>query len=159
LTEGNILEKDRFAESKTLYISGMIALFLSLIFFSISLYILPFTIWGIVYSVPSFIPNISVHLEQVHGFSIGQSHFIILVVLFLLGVLFGVIAFLFSYFIERNMFTQKSSSTERTKISGDNSIVSDGGGFKFIIKLLILIIIMLVIVFSTHWLISTPTPN
>jgi hypothetical protein len=94
------MEYDRYAHHHKLYIIGMICLLLTLILFTLSMYIVPYLIWDLDYHVPELVLNLHKFFNEDLHFSLNLSNLFVWLCFFLPALFTGIASFLISNYID-----------------------------------------------------------
>lgn len=146
------MEYDRYQENRFVYIVGIISLILSMSLFTLTLYIIPYLVFGITYSMPEFIPNWQQYLLNVYEFTNAGASWIIFVVLLSLSLFTALIAFLASNKIDNHLYGIKKTEEEQTKVARQESI-------NLIAKIALIVLTIFIIAGLIQWLTSVPPRN
>lgn len=142
------MEYEKIGANSKLFIFGMICLVISLGLLLLSLYILPYFLWELHYSVPDFILELLASYQDDYGYSLGTSKAIVWFSFFGPCVVFGLI----SYFASRHLDSLQyeipsTSNSEKSNIDIQKELKDSAGlGFK--------IIGLIVLIFLGIWLVQ-----
>lgn len=146
------MEHDRFKMSGKLYILGMVCLVLSLGFFFLSLYILPYLIWQLNYKMPAFVLNLLAKLEDNYNYSVAASRFIVWFIFFIISLITGFVSYFVSNRIDSQIYNVETQTPEfeeqlPPKEIGKEIKESASFGLKILGLMVLIVIIILLLQF------------
>ena len=148
------MEPDRYQQSHSLYILGMISLLISLGIFLFLIFILPHLLLGWHYNVPEFISFWREWLIETHGMSVEHSSWMIAAFFATLAFVFGIVAYVASTRIENAIYPRQ------TQVLTDKPIKRRTRGLKdptpFFWKVMGFVILAYIATFVFHWLLTVP---
>lgn len=142
------MEYGKAGANDKVFIFGIICLVISLGLLLISLYILPYFLFDLHYSMPDFMLDMLAKFQDDYGYTISQSKIFIWMIFFIPGLIFGLISFFVSKHLDKlehgsptAVDVPEKSGKELTKELKESASL----GFK-IIGLIVIIFIGVVIV-------------
>ncbi len=147
------MEPDRYQQSHSLYILGMVCLLISLGTLLFLIFILPHLLLGWHYNVPEFISFWREWIIETYGMSVNYSSWIIAAFFVVLAVVFGIVAYVTSTRIENAIYPMKTQavtvqSKKKTKGLKDSTY--------FFWKVMGFVILAYIATFAFQWLLSVP---
>ncbi len=162
IKDKHMLEQDRYKQNPKLYIFGMVMLMCFWIFTLLSLYILPFLIWGLHYNVPEAIIGWQYHLETNYSMSIQLSKLLTFLTFAIPALICFFISWLISAHIDKKIVLS-AEEIERTSVPVDMAHEKQsrtprptGEELSFASMIILIILMVLLLLFGIQWLISEP---
>lgn len=145
------MEQDRFKANSKLYILGMICLVLCLGFLFLSVYILPYFIWGLNYHIPAFVLNLVALFEDNYEYSGTYSKFLVWLIFVIPALITGLISYFVSNYIDNQIYhidTLKLEDENFTpKEMGAEMKESTSLGLKILGLMLLIVVVILLLQF------------
>lgn len=149
------MEQDRYQQNTTPFVLGMVTLLLSLIFFTLSFYLLPYLLWGWQYKVPAFVINWHEWLKQQHAFTDSGASWLIFFIFIIPGLICGYISHLASDYIDTQVCEIPPEKIELSPMVKRD--IKDSLNLAF--KIILLIILVLIGLAVMQWLLAVPPPT
>lgn len=144
------MDHDHSHSRHALFIIGLIALVLSLVFLGITLYMLPHLLFGLKYDTPEIFMVWMAWLQDHHGYTLIGASRLILLLFFLFTALFILVAYLFSNRIDNQLLNSGLAGKNRTtNFFGKNS----REGLYLAFKILLIMIGIFIAASFLQWLI------
>ncbi len=162
------MEYDRYQVNSRLFILGMVCLGASICLILFSLYILPGLIGGLVYNIPEFLFHWVDWFQRRFDLSNTAASWIVLLLFFIPGLLFAMIAYYSSNKIDDQIYGLEPPEIEEIEVLSPRERIRKRESRTFVFKLLILILLVLVFAAVFEWMLyldpeyytfSRRTPN
>ena len=150
----NMIEHSRYEFNRPLFFAGMLCLLIFMCLLSLSLYCLPYLIWGLHYSVPAFIADWKFQWMDIYDLSESVAGLLIFFILFLPSLMSGLIANYISNHIDRSLLAENVTEAPLSAPERSNKTGTFFNSLMLMSKILVIMIIALTILFSIEWLIS-----
>lgn len=112
------MEPDRYQQNKLYYVIGMIFLVVSLYFFCVGTYLLPYIVFGISYSIPDVIYDRINYVEMAYDFSTKHASWIVLAIIYFVSFLCASVTYFTSHEIDNEIYgvhTTNNPSEQESK--------------------------------------------
>jgi len=147
------MEPDRFQHSPKVYIIGMICMLISMVLFGLGAYILPKIAFNLVYNIPDFIYTWSNLIQIAYGLNEKKAGWLILTVIFLLGVIASIVTYAVSNRIENQIYFIEPDKIDEHQVSGETGKEWRETG-PLVLKILLILVLVFVISKLFQWAIS-----
>ncbi len=148
------MEPDRFKQSHTLYIIGMVSLVISVGLFAFCFYLIPFLAFSWYHGVPDFIISMSSELQETYKLSRSASSWFIFISVFFPAAVCAVVADVLSNRIDSEIhagaFKVKEVEHKTEKMHEDST-----ESRWLVFKIISIIIIVFIAAKFFQWMIST----
>lgn len=98
------MEPDRFQHSPKVYTIGLICMIISLALFGLGAYIFPNIVFGVSYQIPHYIFDWVSLIQNAYDLNEKQAGWLVLMVIFLLGLVASIITYAVSNRIENEIY-------------------------------------------------------
>jgi len=152
------MEPDRFEQSHAYFITGIVCLLISLSFFGLSLYMLPYLIFNLHYSLPELMVDLFGYMLSNYQVSSTAATWIVFLMFLSVAIISAIIAYIASNHIDNKI--HKVEVEEEEKPQDWNKLkqgTKDSGRFLF--KIIMIVGFVFVISMLFQWVISAPTPS
>lgn len=147
------MEQDRYQQSHTLFITGLVALIACIGLIGFTLYCAPPFLWGWNYQIPQFLWDWQAWLSTEHGWTESGAAWLIIGIFFGLGILTGLIAWFASKRIDDAIYHVSQDSAEAKNDSLAREDAREAHSLE--IKLLVLIIVVIIGAVILQWFFSS----
>lgn len=150
------MEADRYKHNHKLFILCMICLLMSLALFSLSLFVLPYLIWGWHYNVPEFVFTLNEWLIEYYSFTPAGAKAMVFFLLFIPAMITGFISYITS-----NLIENKVLDIQHVKTPDENKAPRElKESLGLAVKIIMMIALVIIVMFIIQWLITVPvTPQ
>jgi len=149
------MDKDRYQQNPFMYVIGLISLLLSMVLLCLSVYVLPYLLFGWVYDIPSYIIEWQGYLERIYGMSETLSGWLISSVFLLPGVLAAYIA----YFTSNQIDDIYHGIESKNKAKGEILKREIKDTTNILSKIIIIVILVVIVTEFIEWLLYIPPPQ
>lgn len=149
------MAEDLYKKNNVLYVVGLLTSVIGLALFVFSLYMLPNLLFGLKYDIPGFIVDWREWIVDHYRFTAVASARLLLALMFILSMIFFVIAYFSSNRLDGDLYTPELEEIEKPAKIKESTQEGIGLGLK------ILLIIVAVFLFGAlfEWLIYIPPPQ
>lgn len=98
------MEPDRYQQNKLYYVIGMIFLVVSLYFFCVGTYLLPYIVFGVSYSIPDVLYDRINYVEMAYNFSTKHASWIVLAIIYFVSFLCAGVTYFTSHEIDNEIY-------------------------------------------------------
>lgn len=140
------MEPDRYQQNKTYYIIGFVCLILSLMFFGLGIYLLPYVAFGWIYSIPNSIFDRIHFIETTYGFSMKAASWLLLLADFLGCFFLALVTYVTSNRIENEILGIAVEPVEVKKETKES--------YLFILTILLTVGLIFLVAMLFQWVIS-----
>lgn len=147
------MEPDRFQHSPKIYIIGMICMIISMVLFSLGAYILPRIAFDLVYKIPDFIFTWTNLIQIAYGLNEKKAAWLILIIIFLLGLIASIITYAVSNRIENQIYAIEPDRVDEQEASEKATKEWREIG-PLVLKIIFILGVVFVVSKLFHWAIS-----
>ena len=143
------MEPDRFQHSPKVYTLGLVCMIISMAFFGLAAYIFPRIAFDFIYNIPDFIFYLIDLIQTAYNLNEKKAGWLILVIIFLLGLIASIIAYSVSNRIETEIYAiepekiDEQEKSEQLKETGP-----------LVLKILLIVGLVFVVAKIFQWAIS-----
>lgn len=145
------MEPDRYQQNQRFYITGLVCLISSMVFFGVGAYIFPHVAFGLTYNLPGFVFEWVNLIQSAYDVSEKTAGWFIFLIFFVLGLLFSLVTYIASRHIDNEIYAIEEPEVVDEKKQQKN--MRETG--PFILKILLLIGVIFLIAELIHWVISS----
>lgn len=134
-----LMEPDRYQQNKLYYVIGMIFLVVSLYFFCVGTYLLPYIVFGVSYSIPDVVYDRINYVEMAYNFSTKHASWIVLAIIYFVSFLCASVTYFTSNEIDNEIYGVHTKSLAETedKESKNNAETKESRALAFKIVVII----------------------
>lgn len=134
------MEQDRYQQNEKVFVIGLLSLVTSLSLFALTFYVMPNLLFGWQFSIPGFIISVVEWLQYAYSFTSKGASTFVFSIIFLLALLFAVIAYYCSNKIDNQIYSSEFQSKKQPR---SINIYSNNDGLWLTLKILFFILLIL----------------
>ena len=141
------MEPDRYQQNKVYYVIGMIFLVLSLFYLGVGLYVLPYLIFGVYYSIPPTIFDRINYVQMTYDLTEKQASWLIVCIIFFVGFMCALVTYFTSNQIDNEIFGVSPKPVEVKKEKKESG--------SLMLKIILIVSFVFIVTKLFQWAISS----
>ncbi len=147
------MEPDRYEQSHAYFISGIIGLIVSLGFFGVCLYVLPYLLFNIHYALPKLFSDLGFYVMSKYQLAMKAAQWWVFLGFLSIAVVAALVAFFASNYIDNQIY--HAEVAQPVDWEDKSQKYQESGGL--ILKIIFSVAVVFIVSMLFQWVIS-PTP-